>query len=90
MANIADVKKYLSGMEFPAKRSDLMRYAENKKAPQDVVAMLEMLPRDEAFNSVTEVSETLEDLTLDSNVAVDDEEDGDEEEDEGKEMVAIA
>lgn len=87
MTNVSpdDAQKYLEGMTFPARRIDIIKHAKDKEAPDQIMAMLEMLP-DEAYQNPTEVTETLEDAALDikdgAPVLAAEEEDDDEEETE--------
>ena len=82
------MQEYLAGMEFPAKKIDLIRHARDKGAPDEIISALEMLSESETFENPTEVSETLEDTALDvpGNATETEEED---EEAEGEEEETV-
>jgi len=75
----AQIQKYLAGMQYPATKEDLIKHARTKNAPEEAINMLEELPDGESFENPTQVTETLEDLSID------DPEEGGEEEKEGEE-----
>jgi hypothetical protein len=41
----AIVEKYLGGMHYPAERKNLINNAQNKKAPENVMDLLNKLPQ---------------------------------------------
>lgn len=41
MANAIEVQKYLSGVDYPASRDELVQHARDASAPDEVVALLE-------------------------------------------------
>jgi hypothetical protein len=51
-----DVQKYLSGVDYPATKADLVGVAQGQGAPTEVVDALEALP-DRQFESPVQVSE---------------------------------
>ena len=51
-----DVQKYLSGVDYPASRADLVGTAQGQGAPKEVVEALEGLP-DREFDSPVQVTE---------------------------------
>jgi len=53
-----EVQKYLGGVDYPADRDELVRYAEEQGAPDDVVDALRQLG-DRAYADPTEVSEAV-------------------------------
>jgi len=55
------LQKYLSGVDYPARKNDLVRRARDLGADREVVRTLESLPREE-FNSPNDVSEAIGDI----------------------------
>lgn len=53
-----DVQKYLSGVDYPAGRDELLQKAKKENAPDEVVSPLEGLP-DRQFESPVQVSEAI-------------------------------
>lgn len=55
MANVspAEVEKFLKGVDFPAKKEDLIKHV--KQETQQVIGVLQQLP-DETFNRPTDVA----------------------------------
>jgi hypothetical protein len=53
-----DVQKYLSGVDYPVRRDDLLEKAKSENAPDDVLSALEGLP-DREFESPVQVSEAI-------------------------------
>lgn len=51
-------QQYLSGINYPAKKEDLINHAKSQNAPQDVLAMLEDLP-DREYGGPTDVSSAI-------------------------------
>ncbi len=43
----ANVEKYLKGIDFPAKKRDLMEQAKKNAAPQEVMQVIQQLPDQE-------------------------------------------
>lgn len=56
--NPIQLQKYLSGIDYPAKKQDLIRTAEKHGADDNVLETLKSLKRDD-FNSPNDVSEAL-------------------------------
>ena len=42
-----EVQKYLSGMDYPAKKGEIVEHAKGQGAPQEVIHSLEELPEQE-------------------------------------------
>ena len=51
-----DVQKYLSGVDYPAGKADLVETARSQGAPKEVIDALEGLP-DRQFESPVQVTE---------------------------------
>lgn len=49
---------FIDGIEYPARKRDLLRFAREHDAPDDALAALERLP-DESFDSWDEVAQGL-------------------------------
>lgn len=56
--NPIQVQKFLSGIDYPASKQDLVQKARQEGADQDVIATLEKMPGDR-FNSPNDVSEAI-------------------------------
>jgi hypothetical protein len=56
--NPIQLQKYLKGVDYPAKKQDLLNAAQRNDADENVRATLERLP-DQTFNSPNDVSEAL-------------------------------
>ncbi len=56
--NPIQLQKNLSGIDYPAKKQDLIRRAEEQGADNNVLATLKSLKRED-FNSPNDVSEAL-------------------------------
>lgn len=54
-ASPAEIEHYLKGMNYPAKKDDLISYAQNEGAPEDVIAVMQKLP-DEEYESAASVA----------------------------------
>lgn len=54
-ASPIEVQKALKGMDYPAKKQDLIKKAKDNDAPQKVMHVLENLP-DKEFESAVDVS----------------------------------
>jgi hypothetical protein len=59
--NPIQLQRFLSGVDYPARKQDLVDRARRQGADDNVVQTLERLPRDE-FNSPNDVSEAFGDL----------------------------
>lgn len=57
-ANPVEVEKCLKGMNYPAKKNDLIKHAQQQGATQDILETLKDL-REENFNSSVEVSKAV-------------------------------
>lgn len=56
--NPIQVQKFLSGVNYPASKDELVKKAQQEGASQDVVSTLERMPGDR-FNSPNDVSEAI-------------------------------
>ena len=56
--NPIQLQKYLSGIDYPARKQDLIERAQQRGADDNVVQTLKSLPRDD-FNSPNDVSEAI-------------------------------
>ncbi len=43
----ANVQKFLAGVQYPARKDDLLRQARQNQAPEDIIEMIESFPGDE-------------------------------------------
>ena len=57
-ANPVEVEKSLKGMDYPAKKEDLIKHAQQQGANQDVLETLKDLP-EENFQSPIDVSKAI-------------------------------
>jgi len=57
-ANPAEVERYLKGVNYPAKKQDLIKHAQQQGANQDVIEVLKEM-RDQDFNSPVEVNKAV-------------------------------
>jgi hypothetical protein len=60
--NPASVKKYLKGMEYPAYKEDLIEYAQEQNAEDDIIELLEQLSDEAEYNSPAEVNLALNEV----------------------------
>jgi hypothetical protein len=56
--NPIQLQKYLSGIDYPARKQDLIERARQQGADRNVLSTIESLRRDE-FNSPNDVSEAI-------------------------------
>ena len=49
-----DVEKYLKGVDYPANKTDLVKKAQQNKAPDDIIRTLQQLPSN-SFKQPTDV-----------------------------------
>jgi len=56
--NPIQLQKYLSGIDYPTKKQDLIERAQQQGADDNVVQTLKSLPRED-FNSPNDVSEAI-------------------------------
>ncbi|OUL36670.1 hypothetical protein BV372_06480 [Nostoc sp. T09] len=61
-ANPVSVQKYLKGVDYPATTEELIEYAQEQGADEEVLSILEQLPEDEEFESPTDLSEAIGEL----------------------------
>ena len=54
----AIVEKYLAGMHYPAEKSSLVENAQTKKAPDDVMNIINKLP-DKTYNSPIDITKEI-------------------------------
>jgi hypothetical protein len=57
----AEVQQFLHGIDYPARKNDLIKKARDNGASDDVMSLLNDLP-DQDFNSPVDVSNTIGDL----------------------------
>lgn len=69
--SVTDIIKHLSGMNFPARKKEIIAFAKEKDVPGVVATALEALPEDELFENPQEVAEAIE---VELTVLEDDEE----------------
>ena len=50
----SEIEKYLSGTKFPAQKTDLIRTAREKKAPEAFISTMNGIP-DRSYNSTDDV-----------------------------------
>lgn len=58
IVNIGQMRQYLDGVNYPARKQDLLDYARSQEADEDVITTLEELP-DQEYNSITELSDVV-------------------------------
>lgn len=59
--NPIQLQKYLGGIDYPARKQDLIKRAKKSGADQNVMKTLMSLPRED-FNSPNDVSEAIGDM----------------------------
>ncbi len=59
--NPIQVQKFLGGIDYPARKDDLIKRAQKSGADQNVMNTLKSLPRDK-FNSPNDISEAIGDM----------------------------
>lgn len=57
-ANPIQVQKFLSGMDYPASKEEVVKHAKSKGADENIMRTLEQLP-DEDFETPTDVSKAI-------------------------------
>lgn len=57
-ANPIEIQKFLKGMDYPARKDDLIKHARSNGAKKEVLSILEELQGNE-FNSPAEVSKAV-------------------------------
>jgi hypothetical protein len=53
-----DVEKYLRGVDYPANKTDLVKKAQQNKAPDDIIRTLQQLPSS-SFNRPTDIMKAM-------------------------------
>ncbi|GCE22687.1 DUF2795 domain-containing protein [Dictyobacter kobayashii] len=66
-AESLNIEKHLKNMHFPAKREEIVAHARQQGADEQVCNALRQLPAQQQFNSVSEVSKTLNSGSSDQN-----------------------
>ncbi|WP_348757263.1 DUF2795 domain-containing protein [Candidatus Methylocalor cossyra] len=54
----AEIQKHLKGMDYPARKPDLIKHAKGQGADENVVAILQELP-DQEFHTAADVSKAI-------------------------------
>lgn len=57
-ANPIQVQKFLSGMDYPASKEEVVKHAKSKGADENMMQTLEQLP-DESFETPADVSKAI-------------------------------
>lgn len=57
-ANPIKIQKYLKGMDYPAKKDDLVKQAQKNGAEKDIINVLKEV-KEEEFNSPAELSKAI-------------------------------
>lgn len=57
-----DMQKYLSDMQYPANKYELIEYARSKGADEDIISELENLPEDMNYKSEDDVKRAMENV----------------------------
>jgi hypothetical protein len=60
-ANPVEVEKSLKGIDFPAKREDLVKHAQQRGANREVIETIENLPEEE-FRNAADVAKAIGEL----------------------------
>jgi hypothetical protein len=60
--NPIQIQKYLSGIEYPASKDDVVSKAEQENAPDDVLEALKAIPEGQ-FDGPTDVSKAVSDAS---------------------------
>ena len=65
MASIADISEYLEGLNFPATKREIIDYADDRSAPEEVLDALDLMPEpaDGFYFSMTNVWDAVGALT---------------------------
>lgn len=72
MPTYAEVGAFLEGITYPATKDELVEYATQQRADDDVLSILERLP-EETYESSSEIEDALSDLELISHPEADEE-----------------
>jgi len=51
-----DIERYMKGIQFPARKQDLLNQAESNSAPSDVLDMIDRFDESSDFKNVTDIS----------------------------------
>ncbi|HKF35565.1 MAG TPA: DUF2795 domain-containing protein [Ktedonobacteraceae bacterium] len=57
----AEVEKYLRGVDYPTRKGDLIKQAQQNGAPGEVINLLKQL-REETFQRPTDVTKAISDM----------------------------
>ena len=57
-----EVQKHLKGIDYPASKEDIIDYAEQQGAGEEIISLLEKIP-DEEYETPAELSKALGELT---------------------------
>lgn len=58
MVSTGEVLEYLHGIDLPKSKADLMKYAQSKNAPKDVIETLNRLP-DKQFGNAADITRAI-------------------------------
>lgn len=50
----ANIANFLEGIDFPASKDEIVNYAEDNNAPQEIIDVMDQLP-DQEYNSMADV-----------------------------------
>jgi Protein of unknown function (DUF2795) len=57
-----EVEKYLKGEDYPAKKEELVRHAQEQGAPSEVLQALKKLPEQKMFQKPTDVVKAISEM----------------------------
>jgi hypothetical protein len=55
MVSTATIAEYTSGLDFPVNKQQLIKQAQSKNAPQEVIETLQKMPQEDNFHSMADV-----------------------------------
>jgi trehalose-6-phosphatase len=58
-ANPIQVQKFLSGMDYPATKDEIVKHAKSRGADDNILDTLERLPDDDNFETPADVSKAI-------------------------------
>ena len=58
-ANPIQVQKFLSGMDYPASKDEIVNHAKSKGADDNIMQTFQQLPDDEDFETPADVSKAI-------------------------------
>jgi hypothetical protein len=58
-ANPIQVQKFLSGMNYPANKDDIVKHAKSRGADDNIMDTLQRLPDDDDFETPADVSKAI-------------------------------